>query len=42
MRVEPLAGEESLDERGGLLVIPAGGAEVDDSVVRSLRYAGQK
>jgi AbrB family looped-hinge helix DNA binding protein len=42
LRVEPLAGEESLDERGGLLVIPAGGAEIDDSVVRSLRHAGQK
>lgn len=42
LRVEPLAGEESLDERGGLLVIPAAGLPIDDDLVRSLRDAGQK
>ncbi|MCV7121818.1 AbrB/MazE/SpoVT family DNA-binding domain-containing protein [Mycobacterium lacus] len=41
LRVEPLAGE-SLDERDGRLVIPAGGAEIDDAVVRTLRDAGQR
>jgi bifunctional DNA-binding transcriptional regulator/antitoxin component of YhaV-PrlF toxin-antitoxin module len=41
LRVEPLAGE-SLDERGERLVIPAGGAEIDDDLVRSLRDAGQR
>jgi hypothetical protein len=39
-RVEPLAAE-SLDERGMRLVIPAGGAAIDDDLVRSLRDAGQ-
>ena len=42
LRVEPLVGEESLDERDGRLVIPAGGVKVDDSLVRSLRDAAQK
>jgi AbrB family looped-hinge helix DNA binding protein len=41
LRVEPLAGE-SLDERGARLVIPAGGAQIDDALVRSLRDAGQR
>jgi len=41
LRVEPLAGE-SLDERDGRLVIPAGGARIDDSLVQSLRDAGQR
>jgi hypothetical protein len=41
LRVEPLAGD-ALEERGGLLVIPAGGAEIDDELVRSLRDAGQR
>ncbi len=41
LRVEPLA-EESLEERGGRLVIPAGGAEINDDLVRSLRDAGQR
>jgi AbrB family looped-hinge helix DNA binding protein len=41
LRVEPLAGE-SLDERDALLVIPAGGAQIDDDLVRSLRDAGQR
>jgi AbrB family looped-hinge helix DNA binding protein len=41
LRVEALAGD-SLDERDGRFVIPAGGAEIDDEVVRSLRDAGQR
>jgi AbrB family looped-hinge helix DNA binding protein len=42
LRVEPLAGDECLEERDGRLVIPAAGLQIDDSVVRSLRDAGQK
>lgn len=34
--------EESLEERGGRLVIPESGILVDDDVVRSLRDAGQR
>jgi hypothetical protein len=41
LRVEPLAGD-LLDERHGRLVIPAGGVEIDDELVRSLRDAGQR
>lgn len=41
LRVEPLA-EESLEERDGLLVIPAGGAAIDDESIRALRDAGQR
>ena len=41
LRVEPIAGE-SLDERDGRLVIPLGGVEIDDELVRSLRDAGQR
>jgi looped-hinge helix DNA binding domain, AbrB family len=41
LRVQPLAGE-SLDERDGRLVIPAGGAPIDDDLVRALRDAGQR
>ena len=41
IRIEPLAGE-SLEERGGRLVIPAAGAVIGDDTVRSLRDAGQK
>ena len=41
LRVEPLA-EESLEERDGLLVIPAGGGTLDDAGVRALRDAGQR
>jgi AbrB family looped-hinge helix DNA binding protein len=41
LRVEPLA-SDSLDERDGLLVIPASGLEINDEVVRSLRDAGQR
>jgi AbrB family looped-hinge helix DNA binding protein len=41
LRVEPLAGD-SLEEREGRLVIPAGGAEINDTLVRTLRDAGQR
>jgi AbrB family looped-hinge helix DNA binding protein len=41
LRVEPLAGE-SLSERDGRMVIPAGGVEIDDAAVRTLRDAGQR
>ena len=41
LRVEPLAGV-ALEERDGRLVIPAGGAEINDEVVRTLRDAGQR
>lgn len=41
LRVEPLAGD-SLDEVGGRWVIPAGGAEITDEMVRTLRDAGQR
>ena len=41
LRVEPLA-DESLEDRGGRLVIPASGAPVDDDTVRSLRDADQR
>jgi AbrB family looped-hinge helix DNA binding protein len=40
IRVEPIAGE-SLVERGGRLVIPAAGTDIDDDTVRSLRDADQ-
>jgi AbrB family looped-hinge helix DNA binding protein len=40
IRVEPIAGE-SLVERGGRLVIPAAGADIDDELVRTLRDADQ-
>jgi AbrB family looped-hinge helix DNA binding protein len=42
LRVEALAGDESLEERDGRLVIPAAGAKIDDELVRSLRDAGRK
>lgn len=41
LRVEPLAAE-TLAERDGRLLIPAGGARIDDDLVRSLRDAGQR
>jgi bifunctional DNA-binding transcriptional regulator/antitoxin component of YhaV-PrlF toxin-antitoxin module len=41
IRVEPIAGD-SLVERGGRLVIPAVGADVDDETVRALRDADQR
>jgi AbrB family looped-hinge helix DNA binding protein len=42
LRVEPIAGEESLGESGGRPVIPATGVTIGDDLVRSLRDAGQK
>ena len=41
LRVEALAGD-LLDEVDGRLVIPAGGAEITDDLVRTLRDAGQR
>jgi AbrB family looped-hinge helix DNA binding protein len=41
LRVEPIAGD-SLEEEDGRLVIPAGGAAIDDDLVRALRDAGQR
>jgi AbrB family looped-hinge helix DNA binding protein len=41
IRVEPLAAE-SLEERSGLLVIPASGTPIDDDAVRALRDADQR
>ena len=41
LRVEPLAAE-SLDERGGRLLIPSARVPIDDDLVRSLRDAGQR
>jgi AbrB family looped-hinge helix DNA binding protein len=41
LRVEALA-DDSLEERDGLLVIPAAGVEITDELVRSLRDAGQR
>ena len=41
IRVEVPA-DELLEERDERLVIPASGASVDDTVVRSLRDAGQR
>lgn len=41
IRVEPIA-LESLEERGGRLVIPAAGTAIDDAAVRSLRDADQR
>jgi len=40
LRVEPVA-EESVEEHGGRLFIPAAGAQIDDDLVRALRDAGQ-
>jgi AbrB family looped-hinge helix DNA binding protein len=42
LRVEPIAGEESVEDEGGRLVIPASGIGIDDDLVRSLRDAGRK
>ena len=42
LRVEPVVGEESLDERDGRLVIPASGLQIDDDFIRALRDAGQR
>lgn len=42
LRVEPLLGDEGLGSNGGRPVIPATGVAIDDTLVRSLRDAGQK
>ncbi len=42
LRVEPLIGEEPLDERAGRSVIPAVGPQIDDNLVRSLRAVGKR
>src|SRR5439155_5980735 len=41
LRVEPLAGDELVEE-DGRLVIPAAGSQIDDDVVRALRDASQR
>lgn len=41
LRLEPVAGDR-LVERGGRLVVPSGGAPIDDEQVRSLRDADQR
>lgn len=41
LRVEPLTGD-SLVERDGRFVIPAGGVHITDEMVRTLRDAGQR
>jgi AbrB family looped-hinge helix DNA binding protein len=42
LRVEPVPGNESLDERDGRLVIPVAGVQIDDTLVRSLRDVGHR
>jgi AbrB family looped-hinge helix DNA binding protein len=41
LRVEPLAGDELVEEDGHL-VIPAAGSQIDDDLVRALRDASQR
>jgi len=41
VRIEPVA-SEGLVEEGGRLVIPAGGAALDDDAVRELRLGDQR
>lgn len=41
LRIEPLANEEVVEERGRL-VIPAVGTLIDDDLVRALRDADQR
>lgn len=41
LRIEPIASDQ-LGEEHGRLVIPSGGAVVDDSLVRALRLADQR
>ena len=40
LHIEPIA-DDRLEDEDGLLVIPAGGAAVDDELVRTLRDADQ-
>lgn len=41
LRVEPLV-DDSLEQRGGRLVIPASGSAIDDDAVRALRDADRR
>ncbi len=41
LKVEPLI-DDTVEERDGMLLIPAGGAEINDEVVRLLRDADQR
>jgi AbrB family looped-hinge helix DNA binding protein len=41
LHIEPVA-DDRLQDEDGLLVIPAGGAAVDDDLVRTLRDANQR
>jgi AbrB family looped-hinge helix DNA binding protein len=41
LRIQPLAGDELVEE-SGRLVIPAVGSPIDDDLVRALRDAGQR
>ena len=41
LHIEPIA-DDRLQDEDGLLVIPAGGAAVDDDLVRALRDANQR
>ena len=41
LHIEPIA-DDRLEDEDGLLVIPAGGAAVDDDLVRTLRDADQR
>ena len=41
LHIEPIA-DDRLQDEDGLLVIPAGGAAVDDDLVRTLRDANQR
>ncbi|HWD72701.1 MAG TPA: AbrB/MazE/SpoVT family DNA-binding domain-containing protein [Actinomycetota bacterium] len=41
LRVEPLAGDELVEE-DGRLVIPPAGSQIDDDLVRALRDASQR
>lgn len=41
IRIEPVVGDEVVEE-DGRLVIPASGAKIDDALVRELRRADQR
>lgn len=41
LRIEPPA-EDTLVEENGRLVIPAGGAVIDDALIQALRDAGRR
>ena len=41
LHIEPIA-DDRLQDEDGLLVIPAGGAALDDDLVRTLRDANQR